>query len=141
MVETKFLAGIDRQWRINIAATHQFQARGRDADDRGGHSVKRDRAADEGRVRCETALPQAFAYDGDRRSTGLFFVCRELTASDELGSEYMRQSRADVVSGELFGLTISTQSECGEAHSGELLERLCLFAPGKKVQYGGGESG
>jgi hypothetical protein len=139
VVEAEFLAGIDDQRCIDIAAAEQFQTGRGDADDRGGDSIQRNGSADEIGICIEAALPQTFADHGDGGAAGLFFVRPEVAASERPGAEHLRQGGADAVSGELLGLAISTQSEGGVTHSGELLERLGLLAPGKKIQHGSGE--
>ena len=141
MVQTEFLAGIDGQRRIEIAAADQLQTGRGDANDSRGHAIERNRFADESRVRCKTTLPQTFADDDDCSATGFLFVRPELAAGEEPRAENLGQNRADGVSSKLLRFPISTQSEGGVSDCGELFERLRLLAPGEKVQHGGREGG
>ena len=47
VVQAEFVGGIDGQRRVDVAAADQLQAGGRDADDRCGHAIERNGAADE----------------------------------------------------------------------------------------------
>ena len=139
VVEADLAARVDEQRSPNVAGGEERKPRRRDADDGMVDTVERDLRAEGGAFARETAAPEGFADQGDRRRAGTVIAFAKAAADEGLDSKDRQKGGAD--GGAVDLLRVAAAGQCVDARAdrtqtpgsfGSALSRIGNSAPRRR---------